>query len=55
MKKLTKEILQIISAIILMAAGASLTFNFLNGLMIIGIFLGILGIILLVSLAVANA
>jgi uncharacterized membrane protein len=49
-----KQIFKIISAILLMAAGASLTFNFLNGLLLIGIILLICGIALLVHMVVAR-
>ena len=49
--KILKEILQIILAIILMAAGLGLIINFLNGLLIIGVMLVILGIVLLLYTA----
>jgi len=50
--KLFKEITQLILAILLMTAGASLTFNYLNGLLIIGILLLMAGMALLIRMVV---
>ncbi len=52
MKKISIEIAKIISGTLLLATGFGLTVNFLNGLMLIGIVIGVGGITLLVYTAV---
>ena len=53
MKKITIEILQIISAVIILSAGFAFTFRYLDGRMLIGICLIIAGISLLVRMVVS--